>query len=127
EFDETLSLLEEVQYDTVYSFVYSPRPGTAALELGQDPPAEIGFERLKRLQERQQSIQLDRNRRWVGRDLEVLVEATSKLDASKWSGRTPENRIVNFQGESRPGSLEWVKVIGSTSFSLKGELACGRA
>jgi tRNA-2-methylthio-N6-dimethylallyladenosine synthase len=127
EFRETLSLLDEVQYDTIYSYVYSPRPGTAALQLGEDPPKEVGFERLRRLQETQQRIQGDLNRRWIGRDLEVLVEATSKLDPLKWSGRTPENRVVNFPGTSRPGSLEWVKVTGATSFSLRGELSRGYA
>jgi tRNA-2-methylthio-N6-dimethylallyladenosine synthase len=122
DFEQTLSLISEVEFDTVYSFTYSARPGTGALELGDAVPWETKLRRLHLLQERQRELQLRRNRVWAGRLLEVLVEGRSKLDASMWSGRTPENRIVNFVGLSAPGRLERVRIVSATAFSLRGEL-----
>ena len=121
DFEETLSLLEEVQFDTIYSYVYSPRPGTAALEMRDETPVAIKQERLARLQARQRSIQQARNRAWIGRQAEVLVEGPSKLDVDEWSGRTPEYRVVNFRGASAPGRLETVRIVRSGAFSLRGE------
>ena len=127
EFEETLRLLDEVEYDTVYAFSYSTRPGTAALSLGTDPPEMVRLERLQRLLAHQAGIQQVRNRRWIGRETEVLVEAPSKMDPAKWSGRTPEHRVVNFPGSTEPGRLERVTVTGASTFSLKGELSASLA
>ena len=121
DFRETLSLLDEVEFDIVYSFVYSPRPGTKALALPDPVSEREKQDRLARLQERQRGIQERRNRRWVGRDVEVLVEGPSKRDASEWTGRTFENRVVNFGGRFRPGSKETLRITASTAFSLRGE------
>ena len=123
EFEETLTLLDEVEYDTVYAFSYSKRPGTAALSLGSSPSETVGLERLQHLLAHQAGIQKIRNRRWIGRETEVLVESPSKMDPAKWSGRTPEHRVVNFPGSTEPGRLERVTVTGSSTFSLKGELS----
>jgi tRNA-2-methylthio-N6-dimethylallyladenosine synthase len=120
EFEETLSLLEEVGFDTVYSFAYSPRPGTRALEF-EDLPSALKIERLERLQSRQKEIQQERNARWVGRVAEVLVEGRSKRDEAKWGGRTAEFRIVNFSGEATAGRLQNVRITSSSAFSLSGE------
>jgi tRNA-2-methylthio-N6-dimethylallyladenosine synthase len=119
-FEQTMSLLEEVRYDSVYSFAYSARPQTKALEL-DDLPLALKLERLNRLQLRQKQIQEAGNRRWHEREVEVLVEGRSKRDAGKWSGRIPEHRVVNFTGEAVPGTLQRVHVTGSTAFSLRGE------
>ncbi len=120
DFCATLSLLDEVQYDVVYSFTYSPRPDTAALRLG-DPVAEREkLDRIARLQAHQKRIQESRNHRWLGRETEVLVEGPSKRDAGEWSGRTPENRVVNFAGEATPGRLERVRIARSSAYSLWG-------
>jgi tRNA-2-methylthio-N6-dimethylallyladenosine synthase len=124
EFAQTLRLLDEVSFDTVFSFAYSERPGTRAGEMGDDVPLAVKMERLQRLQAKQQEIQQRRNLRWVGETVEVLVEARSKRDASRWTGRTPENRIVHFSGETSPGKLEWVEVTRSTPYSLLGK-PCG--
>ena len=121
DFGETLSLLDEVGYDQVYSFAYSPRPGTAATADGDPLPLGLKLERLRRLQEHQRAIQSERMTRWVGREVEVLVEGRSKRDATRWTGRTLENRIVHFPGTSAPGRLERVLVQGATAFSLSGE------
>ena len=123
EFNETLTLLEAIEFDTVYSFAYSPRPQTAALALGDRVPAEVKGARLARLQEVQQEVQLRRNQAWVGRETEVLVEGPSKRDPTRWTGRNPEHRIVHFGGASRPGRLERVVVREATAYSLRGEPA----
>jgi tRNA-2-methylthio-N6-dimethylallyladenosine synthase len=122
DFEQTLSLMDEARFDTVYSFAYSERPDTKAIALGDPIPLEVKLERLSRLQESQQKFQERRNQAWVGKSLEVLVEGRSKRDASKWSGRTPENRVVNFTGESAPGRLETIKIASATAYSLRGEV-----
>jgi len=124
EFAQTLGLLDEVPFDTVYSFTYSERPGTGAIALGDDVALAVKMERLQRLQARQQEIQRRRNVRWIGEPVQVLVEGRSKRDASRWTGRTPENRIVHFAGETSPGRLEWVEITASTPYSLIGT-PCG--
>ncbi|MCP3980014.1 MAG: tRNA (N6-isopentenyl adenosine(37)-C2)-methylthiotransferase MiaB [bacterium] len=120
QFEETLSLLNEVAYDTVYSFAYSERPATKALELDGGMPQAEKHERLRRLQEQQKTLQERRNRQWVGRDVEVLVEGRSKRNPERWTGRTPENRVVNFDGEAFPGQLKNVKLLDSSAFCLIG-------
>ena len=125
EFEETLSLLREVEFDTVYSFTYSSRPGTSALEVGPDLPGELKMERLARLQELQRGIQERRARAWVGKTVEVLVEGPSRRSASEWTGRTPESRVVNFEGPSAPGRTENVRIVSSSAFSLRGEIQNG--
>jgi tRNA-2-methylthio-N6-dimethylallyladenosine synthase len=78
------------------------------------------MERLARLHERQRSIQERRNRRWIGREIEVLVEGRSKRNALEWSGKSPHARIVNFAGSSAPGRLESLEIVRSTAYSLRG-------
>jgi tRNA-2-methylthio-N6-dimethylallyladenosine synthase len=121
EFEETLELLEQVRFDTVYSFAYSARPGTAASRLGDPLSEEEKQARLARLQGRQKLIQQTRNRAWIGREVCVLVEGPSKRDARKWTGRTPEDRIVHFSGETAPGRLERVRIRDATAYSLRAE------
>jgi tRNA-2-methylthio-N6-dimethylallyladenosine synthase len=124
DFEETLGLLEEVGFDTVYSFTYSPRPGTAAAE-GADLPSAVKFERLARLQSLQKGIQQRLGQRWVGRDVQVLVEGENVRNRDEWTGRSAESRVVNFHGSSAPGRLETVRIVRATAFSLRGELARG--
>jgi tRNA-2-methylthio-N6-dimethylallyladenosine synthase len=120
-FEETLTLLGEVGFDTVYSFAYSRRPGTPALGLA-DLPGRVKIDRLRRLQALQKDIQERRSRRFVGRDVEVLVEGPSKKRPGEWTGRTPEARIVNFEGVSAPGRFEHLRVLATTAFSMRGAL-----
>ena len=126
-FERTLSLLDEVQYDTVYSFAYSERPGTRSVTLGDPVALEVKLERLRRLQARQKGIQERRNRTWMGRRVEVLVEGPSKTDAQKWTGRTPEHQLVHFPGESAPGRIEKVEITGFTAYSLQASHCVERA
>ena len=122
DFQETLSLLREVEFETVYAFTYSTRPGTPAATMGGEVPEAEKFERLARLQAEQHDVQERRARRWVGKDLEVLVEGRSKRNPALWTGRTPEARLVHFAGPSAPGRLERVRIEASTAYSLRGVL-----
>jgi len=101
DFDQTLSLLDEVGYDSVFSFKYSPRPNTPALSLaGQVPDQEKG-RRLMVLQERQRAIQIRRNSLLIGRREEALVEGFNAA-TGQWIGRTSQNRTLNFTHASLP-------------------------
>jgi tRNA-2-methylthio-N6-dimethylallyladenosine synthase len=120
DFERTLSLVREVEYDTLYSFTYSARPGTAALEFGDAVPADVKLERLQRLQAEQQSIQERRMKRFVGSVLEVLVDGPDVRHPGIWSGRSPEARVVNFRGDSAPGRVERILVERASPFALYG-------
>ena len=123
EFEETLTLLDAVRFDTVYSFVYSERPGTAAVGLGGSVPGGERFRRLQELQSLQRTIQAERNEGRIGQSTEVLVQGPSKRDPRLWTGRNPEARVVHFPGDTAPGRLECIRVTASTAYSLRGEIA----
>jgi tRNA-2-methylthio-N6-dimethylallyladenosine synthase len=95
EFEETLSLIGEVEYDSMFSFKYSPRPNTAAIALADAIPEEEKGRRLIVLQERQRAIQIRRNGARVGRVEEVLVEGFNPA-TGQWIGRTAQNQTLNF-------------------------------
>jgi tRNA-2-methylthio-N6-dimethylallyladenosine synthase len=120
DFRDTSSLLDEVQFDSLFSFKYSPRPHTEALDLEDDVPEEEKGRRLALLQEQQRLIQFRKNAAFVGRIVEVLVDDRPK---SRFSlcGRTTENRILNFDGpEALMGRIVPVEVTGFSANSLKG-------
>jgi tRNA-2-methylthio-N6-dimethylallyladenosine synthase len=123
DFARTLELLDAVGFDTVYSFLYSPRRGTAAAAL-EDPVAfEEKAERLARLQARQGEIQLERHREWIGRDAEVLVEGPAKTGDGFMTGRTRNGQIVNFPGGGElTGRLARLTIVQASPYSLRGEL-----
>ncbi len=98
DFEQTLSLLDLVGYDQVFSFKYSPRPNTAAGGWTDDVPEEEKGRRLSVLQERQREIQLQRNQNAVGREFEVLVESFQPR-LQQAVGRATSNRVINFPGE----------------------------
>jgi tRNA-2-methylthio-N6-dimethylallyladenosine synthase len=122
DFAQTLDLLSEVEFDTVYAFTYSPRPGTPAAAMGEEVPEAMKFARLARLQSLQHEIQARRAQRWIGHDVEVLVDGPSKRDASVWTGRTPEARLVHFPGLTAAGNMVTVRIQGATAYSLRGTL-----
>ena len=95
DFEETLSLLDEVEYDSIFSFKYSQRPNTPALTLGDHIPEEEKSRRLTILHERQRAIQLRRNTALINSEQEVLVEGFNRT-TGQWIGRTSQNRILNF-------------------------------
>ena len=127
EFGATLELLEQVGYDEIYSFTYSPRPQTVSAKLFDDDiPDETKRDRLSRVQSLQREISLRKNRDRIGGIEEILVEGRSKLKNGQIMGRTRSNRIVNaFGPESLTGALVAAHITGATATSLIGELAQG--
>ncbi|HXG50913.1 MAG TPA: tRNA (N6-isopentenyl adenosine(37)-C2)-methylthiotransferase MiaB [candidate division Zixibacteria bacterium] len=124
EFEDTLELLDEVQYDEIFSFMYSPRPQTVSARLYEDDVAEeIKKERLLKVQNLQREISLRRNRERIGAVEEVLVEGESRKKNGQLTGRARSNRIVNFDGpEELTGALVAVRITGATANSLLGEM-----
>ncbi len=127
DFEQTLSLLDEVGYDQVFSFKYSPRPKTAAGHFEDSVPEEEKGRRLVILQEKQREIQIQRNQQCVGREYEVLVEGYQPR-LGQAVGRTTSNRIINFPGDpSWIGHYMMVRVTASGPNSLTGERVVGTA
>jgi tRNA-2-methylthio-N6-dimethylallyladenosine synthase len=123
DFEETLSLLDEVQYDSVFAFKYSPRPNTPSLKMPDAIPEEEKGRRLGILMDRQREIQRVRNERLVGETFEVLVDGKSRRE-NQWSGHTSSNRVMNFASPEREllGDYVQVKVISAMPNSLVGEM-----
>jgi tRNA-2-methylthio-N6-dimethylallyladenosine synthase len=125
DFQKTLDLLDEVQYDSLFSFKYSPRPNTAALEMDGKIAEEEKQRRLLILQEKQRAIQIRRNAELIGGIQEVLVEGRHEA-LGQWIGRTSDNRTLNFThpetgGDSLVGQYLPVRVTRSGPNSLVGE------
>ncbi len=144
DFQDTLRLLDRIQFDAIYAFAYSPRPGTRAAKLEDDVPNELKNERLNRLLDYQMQIAVKRYALCVGRTMEILVEGEAKnqkmaaatesnpegrnpggKSGRVWTGRTSCFKVVNFVSES-PRSLLGrfvdVKITSATGLSLQGEL-----
>jgi len=102
DFNQTLALLDHVEYDSLFSFKYSPRPNTAALSMGDHVPEEEKTRRLMIVQERQRAIQFRRNSEAIGTVQQVLVEGRNQA-LGQWIGRTSQNRPLNFTGEAHNG------------------------
>jgi len=123
DFEETLSLLDEVQYDGVFAFKYSPRPNTPAIHLDDAIPDGEKSRRLAILLERQRAIQQNLNKKHLGENLEVMVEAKNEA-RGQWVGRTTQNKTLNFTAgrELELGSYAPVRVTTAFPNSLVGEL-----
>lgn len=123
QFEETLSMVETVGYDSMFSFKFSPRPGTEAFAFQDAIPEAEKSRRLQVLQQFQRKIQLERHERLVGKEFEVLVDGSSRKDSRVLAGRTTQNKIVNFSGPPELlGRLVPVRVTGFAPNSLRGEL-----
>ena len=121
DFADTLAVVEEVGYDGAFTFVYSPRRGTDAATLPGSVDHDVAVARMERLVEVVQRRARERAERFVGRDLEVLVEGPSRHDPSRLRGRSRHNKVVNFDGLARAGELVLVRIDQSTSQTLAGE------
>jgi len=123
EFEETMQLIETVRFDQSFSFVYSPRPGTPAAMLVDNIPAEVKQARLKRLQQTITGFATEYSQAMVGTTQRVLVEKASKKDAQQMSGRTENNRWVNFDGHPRLiGEFVDVAITEGLPNSLRGRV-----
>jgi tRNA-2-methylthio-N6-dimethylallyladenosine synthase len=125
EFEETLKLQDEVGYDGVFSFKFSPRPNTPAISLDDAIPDQEKSRRLEILMERQREIQRAINGKYTGHVLEVMVEGYNEA-RSQWIGRTTQNKILNFTAAAgsglKAGAYAPVTVTASFPNSLVGEL-----
>jgi tRNA-2-methylthio-N6-dimethylallyladenosine synthase len=121
EFEETMEVVEQVRYDSAFTFIFSPRRGTLAAELEDAVPHEAKSQRMERLVEAVQKHATERAQRFVGRTMEVLVEGPSRTDPSKLRGRVRHNKTINFTGVAAPGELTDVEVESATSTTLAGE------
>ena len=123
DFQETLSLMEWVKFDSAFMFKYSERPGTyAAKYLKDDVPEEVKSERLERMIKLQNHLSLEGNKQDIGKIFEVLVEGTSKKSEEELVGRTPQNKVVVFPAKGyKKGDFVQVKINRCTQTTLIGE------
>jgi tRNA-2-methylthio-N6-dimethylallyladenosine synthase len=123
DFEKTMKLIDEVGFDTSFSFLYSPRPGTPAVDMEDTTPAEVKSARLSRLQKRIDEQAQVISQAMVGSIQRVLIEGTSRKDANELAGRTDNNRIVNFVGNPRLiDSFVEVRITAALAHSLRGEI-----
>src|SRR3954468_20851184 len=124
DFARTLEVVEEGGYGGAFTFVVSPRRGTAAAEITEGlVPHEVKVERMERLVEAVQRRARERAQRFVGRTIDVLVEGPSRTDPSRLRGRLRHNKAVNFAGLASPGEIVAVEIYAATSQTLTGEMS----
>ena len=123
DFDRTLEVAAEAEYDSAYTFIFSPRPGTAAASMQDEFVApEVIAERFERLKVVVDRSSLAKHQARVGRVQEVLVEGPSKRDATVLAGRTTDNKLVHFQGALGAGTFADVRIAAGHPHHLTGEL-----
>ncbi|MDQ2621675.1 MAG: tRNA (N6-isopentenyl adenosine(37)-C2)-methylthiotransferase MiaB [Actinomycetota bacterium] len=120
DFARTLEVVDEVGYDSAFTFNYSPRRGTLAAEMEDQVPHPVKKERMARLVELVQKRARERAQRFVGRNMEVLVEGPSRNDPTRLRGRSRHNKAVNFEGTAQPGQMVEVEISAATSQTLTG-------
>jgi tRNA-2-methylthio-N6-dimethylallyladenosine synthase len=124
DFERTMALVEDLGFDASFSFIYSARPGTPAADLPDDTPAEVKLRRLQRLQARIEAQAQAISAAMVGTRQRVLVEGRARKDATELSGRTANNRVVNFPGDARLiGRFVDVEIVAALPHSLRGNAA----
>lgn len=123
DFLDTLSLVREVEYDSAFTFIYSPRVGTPAAKYDNLIPENIKHERFDRLVEEVNRCSAKKNSEYLGRIVDVMVDGPSKNDAGAWSGRTDTFKLVNFTSEEplTEGQMVSVRITETKTFSLDGE------
>ncbi|MFC4735675.1 tRNA (N6-isopentenyl adenosine(37)-C2)-methylthiotransferase MiaB [Bacillus daqingensis] len=124
QFEETLSLVEEMEYDSAFTYIYSPRDGTPAAKMQDNVPHDVKRQRLARLNELVNRLSAEKNKACEGQVMEVLVEGESKKNPDVLSGRTRTNKLVNFKGPKEwIGRLVDVQITEAKTWSLNGEAA----
>ena len=128
DFEKTMKLIDDVGFDNSFSFIYSPRPGTPALDLDDSTPAAVKSARLSRLQKRIEEQAQVISQAMVGSIQRVLIEGTSRKDVHELAGRTDNNRVVNFVGNPRLiDSFVDVRITAALPHSLRGEIVIREA
>ena len=123
DFEATLEMLRRVEYDMIFSFIYSPRIGTPAAEMEDQVPPEVSGERFKRLLALQDEICEKRNARFLGRRVKVLVEGVSKSDDGMLTGRGDMARPVHFKGTpDMIGKFVELEIVSVGAYSMEGEI-----
>lgn len=123
DFLDTLSLVREVEYDSAFTFIYSPRVGTPAAKYDNQIPENIKHNRFDRLVDEVNRCSAKKNSEYMGRNVDVMVDGASKNDAGAWSGRTDTFKLVNFTSEEplTEGQMVSVRITETKTFSLDGE------
>ena len=122
QFQDTLSLYEECEYDLAYTFIYSPREGTPAAKMQDNVPFEQKQDRLERLNEVVKEKALKQNQRFLNQVVDVLVDGPSKRDETMMTGYTAHQKLINFKGRKEDiGKIVPVKVTEVKTWALKGE------
>lgn len=123
DFQETLTLVEQVRYGSMFAFKYSPRPGTPALKIGSPVDDAVASDRLARLFALHERLKHERLESYRGRIVPVLYEGPSRNDPRMLSGRTDDNYVVNFHGDAAtpPGSMLAVRIDQAQHHTLRGE------
>ncbi|MBQ9060510.1 MAG: tRNA (N6-isopentenyl adenosine(37)-C2)-methylthiotransferase MiaB [Firmicutes bacterium] len=123
DFEDTLALVKEVEYDSAFTFLYSKRKGTPAAEYEDQVPEEVKHQRFNRLVDTLNEISLRKNAAYIGTTQQVLVDGASKKDPGTLSGRTGGFKLVDFEGdESLIGKTVSVEITEGKTFSLRGRL-----
>ena len=123
DFLDTLSLVREVEYDSAFTFIYSPRVGTPAAKYDDQIPENVKHDRFDRLVDEVNRCSAKKNSEYLGRIVTVMVDGPSKNDAGAWSGRTDTFKLVNFTSEEplTEGQMVSVRITETKTFSLDGE------
>ena len=126
DFEQTLRLVDEIGFDASYSFMYSARPGTPAASLDDQVPLEVKQARLAQLKGKLDALEQRISRSMVGSVQQILVEGPSRKDPGELSGRTSNNRTVNFPGSARLlGQMVDMRITGAMAHTLRGEIVAG--
>jgi len=125
EFLRTLDLMEEVHFDNLNTFAYSPRPNTEAADFENQIPPDVQSDRLQRVQALAATHALERSQRYLGRDVEVLVEGRNPKNGDEVMGRTRQGRQVFFPGDidALNGEMVMVNILEARTWSLVGRIA----
>ncbi len=125
EFEDTLSLVEEVEYDALFTFIFSPRPGTPAAEMDDPIPMAEKKANFQRLVDTQNAISAKKHAAYVGRTLRCLIDGVCEEEGFALTARTPGNRLVRVKegGKELIGTFQTIAITGSNTWSLWGELA----
>lgn len=125
DFQETMEILEIVRFQNSYSYMFSPRPGTKAEEMGDTVPEEVKLRRLQTYQARQEVLTQEYLDTWIGKEVPLLIDGPSSSNKSILQGRTPHNIVTNLikeYAELKAGQTHMTKIVGRGRFTLKGEV-----